>query len=189
MSATCMMEGCQYHDYHSDRRPLCVCRVCGEVNYALRAFYAARTRKLNLLWKAGEKEFQAALDANPLDHTIRLVLADWLEERGDERAAGYRLLGSMQKAPSKNPYKSWAFHRYVHGHKPEWFTPAGELTAEMYSILTDGGCYGNSTGGLSRYAYCEGKSRKVLEDRFAQKYYDRVVVEEEIAKRELANHS
>lgn len=44
-----------------------------------------------------EEAFQAALDANPADHTTRLVFADWLDERGDIRAAGYRWLGRCEK--------------------------------------------------------------------------------------------
>lgn len=39
-----------------------------------------------------EAAFQALLDEHPDDHTTRLVFADWLEERGDPRAAGYRAL-------------------------------------------------------------------------------------------------
>lgn len=46
-----------------------------------------------------EEAFQAALDANPDDHTTRLVFADWLQERGDLRAEGYRALGATQKYP------------------------------------------------------------------------------------------
>lgn len=41
--------------------------------------------------------FQAALDANPDDHVTRLAFADWLEERGDQRAEGYRALGLLRK--------------------------------------------------------------------------------------------
>ena len=40
-----------------------------------------------------EAAFQAHLDLHPDDHTCRLVFADWLEERGDPRAPGYRALG------------------------------------------------------------------------------------------------
>jgi uncharacterized protein (TIGR02996 family) len=40
-----------------------------------------------------EDDFQAALDANPADWQTRLVFADWLQERGDPRADGYRALG------------------------------------------------------------------------------------------------
>ncbi len=40
-----------------------------------------------------EDDFQASLDANPDDHLTRLVFADWLQERDDPRAEGYRALG------------------------------------------------------------------------------------------------
>jgi uncharacterized protein (TIGR02996 family) len=46
-----------------------------------------------------ENDFQAALDADPADWQTRLVFADWLEERADPRAAGYRALGLHRAAP------------------------------------------------------------------------------------------
>jgi uncharacterized protein (TIGR02996 family) len=48
-----------------------------------------------------EDDFQAALDANPTDWQTRLVLADWLQERGDPRAGGYRALGVQRVCPSR----------------------------------------------------------------------------------------
>lgn len=48
-----------------------------------------------------EDDFQAALDANPDDWQTRLVFADWLQERGDPRAEGYRALGVQRLYPSK----------------------------------------------------------------------------------------
>lgn len=57
-----------------------------------------------------EDAWQAALDANPYDHVCRLAFADWLEERGDPRAAGYRELGRLQMCP----------------HKGDWFFNNGE---------------------------------------------------------------
>jgi uncharacterized protein (TIGR02996 family) len=42
-----------------------------------------------------EEAFQAALDADPNDRTTRLVFADWLEERGDRRAEGYRAIARL----------------------------------------------------------------------------------------------
>jgi uncharacterized protein (TIGR02996 family) len=44
-----------------------------------------------------EDDFQSALDATPEDWQTRLVFADWLEERGDLRAEGYRALGRLAK--------------------------------------------------------------------------------------------
>ena len=46
-----------------------------------------------------EDDFQAALDADPGDWQTRLVFGDWLEERADPRADGYRALGTHRKHP------------------------------------------------------------------------------------------
>lgn len=43
-----------------------------------------------------EDAFQAALDADPADHFLREVFADWLGDRDDERAEGYRALGRLR---------------------------------------------------------------------------------------------
>jgi uncharacterized protein (TIGR02996 family) len=40
-----------------------------------------------------EEDFHYALGANPDDWQMRLVFADWLQDRGDPRAEGYRALG------------------------------------------------------------------------------------------------
>lgn len=44
-----------------------------------------------------EYEFQAAIDDQADDAHCRLVFADFLEERGDRRAEGYRALGVLRK--------------------------------------------------------------------------------------------
>jgi uncharacterized protein (TIGR02996 family) len=46
-----------------------------------------------------EEDFQRALDAQPEDWQTRLVFADWLDERGDPRAEGYRALGVGRVRP------------------------------------------------------------------------------------------
>jgi uncharacterized protein (TIGR02996 family) len=46
-----------------------------------------------------EDDFQKALDAQPGDWQTRLVFADWLQERGDPRAEGYRALGQLRTWP------------------------------------------------------------------------------------------
>ena len=46
-----------------------------------------------------DDDFQQVLDANPEDRQTYLVLADWLQERGDERAEGYRALGVLRRFP------------------------------------------------------------------------------------------
>lgn len=73
-----------------------------------------------------EEDFQKALDANPHDHQTRMVFADWLEERGDPRAEGYRALGMLRRYPSywkgshgygrplENPNWSWGTRANPH---------------------------------------------------------------------------
>src|SRR5829696_4545434 len=48
-----------------------------------------------------EDDFNAALDAKPEDWQTRLVYADWLQERGDPRAEGYRALGVLRLRPKR----------------------------------------------------------------------------------------
>lgn len=57
-----------------------------------------------------EAAFQAVLDADPGDFTTRLVFADWLQERGDPRAEGYRALGLLKRYPTRDPQDgNWWF--------------------------------------------------------------------------------
>ena len=46
-----------------------------------------------------EEDFQTLLDKDITDYTTRLIFADWLDEIGDKRAAGYRKMGELQLAP------------------------------------------------------------------------------------------
>lgn len=46
-----------------------------------------------------EDDFQSSLDRCPDDWQTRMILADFLEERGDVRAEGYRALGANRIAP------------------------------------------------------------------------------------------
>jgi uncharacterized protein (TIGR02996 family) len=47
-----------------------------------------------------EDDFQSALDNNPEDWQTRLVFADWLQDRDDSRAEGYRTLGTLRRCPA-----------------------------------------------------------------------------------------
>ena len=75
-----------------------------------------------------ESAFQAALDANPDDFVCRLVFADYLEERGDERARGYRALAAQRLTPESfgacaHPISWWnAGMGYItHALPADWF--------------------------------------------------------------------
>jgi uncharacterized protein (TIGR02996 family) len=59
-----------------------------------------------------EDDFQRALDADPWDWQTRLVFADWLEERGDPRAPGFRAMGTRRQCPacwSASPTPLWGW--------------------------------------------------------------------------------
>ncbi len=56
-----------------------------------------------------EDDFQNALDACPEDWQTRLVFADWLQERGDVRAEGYRALGTKRHAALKINGSMWSW--------------------------------------------------------------------------------
>jgi uncharacterized protein (TIGR02996 family) len=65
-----------------------------------------------------EDDFNRALDANPADWQTRLVFADWLDERADPRAEGYRALGAARLYPllaQGNYATSWYFHSGQNG--------------------------------------------------------------------------
>jgi uncharacterized protein (TIGR02996 family) len=64
-----------------------------------------------------EDDFQQQLDRHPEDHQTRLVFADWLQERGDPRAEGYRALGALRRIPRP----------YTHGNKPGVWRGATEF--------------------------------------------------------------
>lgn len=65
-----------------------------------------------------EEDFQRALDSNPEDHHTRLVFADWLQERDDPRAEGYRALGKLKLWPLCIQ-GVWFYHNGVGNHMDE----------------------------------------------------------------------
>jgi uncharacterized protein (TIGR02996 family) len=70
-----------------------------------------------------EDDFQNQLDRHPEEHQTRLVFADWLEERGDPRAEGYRALGTLKLYPRwvpKSPVQ------WYHTDRLEYWKGSGE---------------------------------------------------------------
>jgi uncharacterized protein (TIGR02996 family) len=68
-----------------------------------------------------EDDFQRALAAEPSDWHTRLVFADWLQERGDPRAEGYRAMGLLRRAPAlwggRGPWV-WLNSRWAKNYDP-----------------------------------------------------------------------
>lgn len=64
-----------------------------------------------------EDQIQSHIDLNLEDHTARLILADVLEEAGDKRAEGYRILGLIQVTPYRMTIKPkrWSYIPLLEG--------------------------------------------------------------------------
>lgn len=88
-----------------------------------------------------EEDFQRALDEHPEDWQTRLVFADWLDERDDPRAEGYRALGVRRWSPWDaigGSYSWWDFERG--GRHPSRGDPDpepgfGELPTDWFDAL------------------------------------------------------
>ena len=64
-----------------------------------------------------EQAFQAAMDVRPTDWTAYLVFADWLQDRDDPRADGYRALAAMRLEVLDGDAESgFGFTWYNRGH-------------------------------------------------------------------------
>jgi uncharacterized protein (TIGR02996 family) len=77
-----------------------------------------------------ENDFHNTIDNAPEDWHTRLVFADWLEDRDDPRAAGYRAIAIQQRRPLQGKHKgtnAWWWHRSFAGNDyynivpPDWF--------------------------------------------------------------------
>lgn len=109
-----------------------------------------------------EDDFHRALDKNPQDWHTRLVFADWLQDRGDVRAAGYRAIAAQQRRPLEGTHgtlnkQGWWWHcpgtgtRACHNDIPaDWFAllPQKEGNDSFWPLHT-------ATGGLRTRAECE----------------------------------
>jgi uncharacterized protein (TIGR02996 family) len=97
-----------------------------------------------------EDDFQRALDARPDDWQTRLVFADWLEERDDPRAEGYRAMGLIGIRPT--------------GDRGGWsWAQVGPPTPSPHHLPNDWFYALHNTGGAGLYpATCP--TRRAAED-------------------------
>ncbi len=92
-----------------------------------------------------EEDFQATLDADPLNFFLRTVFADFLQERGDPRGPGYRVLGDRHKVPSAYKLPEGIRCAFNYDGDKDWnWWRQGEgtfhidcLPDEWYDLLTD----------------------------------------------------
>ena len=98
-----------------------------------------------------EDDFQKAIDKSPEDWQTRLVFADWLQDRGDPRAAGYRAIAIQQRRPlqghksHKDPkdksgkvknLDTWWWH--CPGNDSQVYTMYNHLPRDWYDLLPEG---------------------------------------------------
>lgn len=104
-----------------------------------------------------EDDFHALLDANPDDHHTRLVFADFLQERGDPRAEGYRALGELQRMPIQvgNDPCPW-FHR-----SPFYCEESYKLPSDWFDLISLVGKWRNFA---PDHAHRTDATRRELED-------------------------
>ena len=77
-----------------------------------------------------EEDFHKLLDANPDDHTTRMVFADWLQEHNDPRAEGYRALGKLKKKTS-----STIDNKYAMFQREGIKTSSSHLPSDWYNLI------------------------------------------------------
>lgn len=66
-----------------------------------------------------EAAFHVALDADPTDWQTRLVFADWLQDRDDPRAEGYRAIGLLKLQALRTHRQEWDGHNWFMA-EPTW---------------------------------------------------------------------
>lgn len=83
-----------------------------------------------------EDDFQNALAAEPRDWQTMLVFADWLEERGDPRAEGYRALGLLRRVPAAfGRLWVWLNARWARSYNDTEDKRAATLPDDWYDLI------------------------------------------------------
>ena len=105
--------------------------------------------------ESDEDFFQNLLDDDEFNHSGRLLLADWLAERGDARFSGYLWLGTRCLSPQDyQSTRSWDWN------DANYFEQlVGTIPHEVFELLEGGQL--SSTGHYREYP-----SRRAAEDAF-----------------------
>lgn len=85
-----------------------------------------------------EDDFHAMLIAHPDDHVTRLILADFLDDRGDPRGLGYRALAVLRRVPVRRGTPGHFLHPgYCTSAAAEDVYGAKALVEASFAILAD----------------------------------------------------
>lgn len=115
-----------------------------------------------------EEDFQAVLDADPTDQTARVIFADWLQERGDERAEGYRKLAETGRNPVTWNFVTW----YAERHHPNRLESRPSALPNKWFDLLAGGTSTNGDSKIEgrKYLWWDYRSRREAEDDAARAF-------------------
>jgi len=85
-----------------------------------------------------EEDFQRRLDADPTDWPTRLVFADWLQERRDERAEGYRAAGGgCWCAPAHSASHDWWVYFAQEQAEPDSYYRPAAIPQDWFALAWD----------------------------------------------------
>jgi uncharacterized protein (TIGR02996 family) len=109
-----------------------------------------------------EDDFQRQLDLHPDDHHTRMVLGDWLEEQGDPRGPGYRVLGVLRRCPNvgSHPCPFWV-------GMDDWRRIGAVLPRDWFDLIEFEGKVGTCCPHWSKNATA---TRRELEDAAASAF-------------------
>jgi uncharacterized protein (TIGR02996 family) len=80
-----------------------------------------------------EDDFWELLEENPDDYQTRLIFADWLQDRNDDRAEGMRALGRTRLRPLKCGFSDEGFYYIVGNYDRIRSLIAGVRDWDQYS--------------------------------------------------------
>jgi uncharacterized protein (TIGR02996 family) len=124
-----------------------------------------------------EDDFQNAIDANRDDWQTRLVFADWLEERGDPRAEGYRHFLTRAdirvfEDPDCDAAWTWFNGRYFRRGSFAARVDHSFIPPDLFALL-EGGTQtkgDEANGDYSGQGWRDFPSRRVAEDALARAF-------------------
>jgi uncharacterized protein (TIGR02996 family) len=109
-----------------------------------------------------EDDFHRQLDEKPDNWQLRMIFADWLQDHGDPRAAGYRAIAVQERRPLQGRHKekdTWWWHAIRSSGGDEAFFNV--IPADWFDLLPskDGNNYFwpvfSSKGGIKTRRQCE----------------------------------
>ena len=107
--------------------------------------------------------FQSALDTEPSDSAARRLLAEWLRERGDWRAAGYGWLARHHKRPLFNQMM-WRWWTIGMAGTPSAILPELETGMDQFADQETSRTFSYRTRPEAELAVCRALKRSRMDE-------------------------